>query len=312
MKSKTKKKILVVGGSGFIGYHLIKRLVKLKFITHSISTKKPKKIREIKRVKYIICDISKKSQLTKKIKTPYDYVVNLGGHVNHTDKRQTYNSHYLGCKNIIQTLLEKNIKIKKFVQIGSSIEYGKIKSPQKELTKINQNQLSSIYGKSKLKSSMLLLSYFKKFNFPCTILRLYLTYGPKQDFNRFLPIIIKSCLNKKNFSCSDGRQLRDFTYIDDVINAIVKSLSNKKTNGQIINIGSGRPLKIKKIIEQIRRITRGGIPNYGAIKLRKDEIIKLYPSTTKAKKLLNWNTRISFKTGLIRTINFYKKNPNYA
>ena len=301
----------MVGGSGFIGYHLIKKLIKLKFNVDSLSTKKPKKTRKINRVKYILCDISNKAELKKKIKTQYHFVVNLGGHVDHTNKKKTYNSHYLGCKNIIDTLLKKNIKVKKFIQIGSCVEYGGANSPQKELTRININKLKSIYGKSKLKSSLLLLSYFKKYNLPCTILRLYLTYGPKQDFNRFLPIIIKSCLNKKKFACSEGKQLRDFTHIDDIVNAIIKTLFNKKTNGQIINIGSGKPIKIKTVIEKVKNITRGGMPNYGVIKFRKDEIIKLYPNIKKAKKLLNWRAKIGFKIGLIETINFYKKNPNF-
>mgnify|MGYP001265771143 CR=1 FL=1 len=311
MKLKNKNKILVVGGTGFIGYHLIKKLIKLKFDVDSISTKKPKKTRRVEKVKYILSDISNKTKLLKNIKTPYEFVVNLGGHVNHTNKLKTYNSHYLGCKNIIQTLIKKNIQIKKFVQIGSCVEYGRINSPQKESTKINKNNLKSTYGKSKLKSSLFLLSYFKKYNFPCTILRLYLAYGPKQDFNRFLPVIIKSCLNKKKFACSEGNQLRDFTHIDDVTNAIVKSLFNKKTNGQIINIGTGNPIKIKTVIERVRKITKGGKPNYGAIKLRKDEIIKLYPSTKKAKKILNWKAKTNFNKGLKRTINFYKQNLNF-
>ena len=64
----------------------------------------------------------------------------------------------------------------------------------------------------------------KQNNFPVTIVRLYLVYGPNQDANRIVPIVIENALKDKIFDCSSGKQLRDFIYIDDVINAIIKIL----------------------------------------------------------------------------------------
>ena len=153
---------------------------------------------------------------------------------------------------------------------------------------------------------MHLLNLFKKNNFPSVILRLYLAYGPKQDVNRFLPIIIKSCIKNEKFPCSKGNQLRDFIYVNDVVDAIIKSLVNKDAKGQIINIGSGKPQKIKSIIEQIKKITKGGYPEYGKIKFRKDEILKLYPSINKISRILGWKPKINFNQGLIKTIRYYK------
>ena len=83
-----KKNILIVGGTGFIGYHLAKKAIQKKLIVTSISTKPAKKIRYLKKVKYIICDISDKKKLTKVIKKKYDYVVNLGGYVDHANKKK--------------------------------------------------------------------------------------------------------------------------------------------------------------------------------------------------------------------------------
>ncbi len=85
-----KKNILIVGGTGFIGYHLAKRSLQKGWKVTSISTKLPKKIRYLKKVKYIICDITKKKLLKKKIKISFDYVVNLGGYVNHQDKKKNF------------------------------------------------------------------------------------------------------------------------------------------------------------------------------------------------------------------------------
>ena len=136
---------------------------------------------------------------------------------------------------------------------------------------------------------------------------MYLAYGPKQDINRFLPVIINGCINNKKFPCSKGNQLRDFIFVDDVVNAIIKSLSRKEAKGQIINIGSGKPKNIKNIIEKIKKITKGGKPEYGKIKFRKDEILKLYPSIKKMSKILGMKPKVSFNQGLIKTINYYKK-----
>ena len=161
---------------------------------------------------------------------------------------------------------------------------------------------------NKLLSTNHLLKLYKQNQFPCTILRLYLSYGPKQDINRFIPIIITSCLKNKNFLCSEGKQFRDFIYIDDVINAIFKSLKNNKAKGMVFNLASGKPIQIKKIIEKIKNLIKSGTPQYGKIKLRKDEILKLYPSIKKIQKTLSWKPKTSFEKGLKKTIKFYNQS----
>ncbi len=296
--------ILVVGGTGFIGYHLAKKSLFKGLQVTSISSNPPKKIRHLSKVKYIICDITKKNILKKNINKPFDYVVNLSGYVDHSNKKKTYKSHYLGCKNLTDIFLKKRPKA--FVQIGSCIEYGNLKSPQKENNNFNLKLTKTVYGKAKLLASMHLLNLFKKNNFPSIILRLYLAYGPKQDTNRFLPIVINSCIKNEKFPCSKGNQLRDFIYVSDVVDAIVKSLTKEDIKGQIINVGSGKPRKIKSIIEQVKKITKGGYPEYGKIKFRKDEILKLYPSINKISKILGWKPKTNFNQGLAKTINYYK------
>ena len=293
-----KKSILITGGSGFIGYHLAKKCLSLNWLVTSLSTNKPLKKRKLKKVKYIYCDISDKKKLKKKLKNNYDFVVNLAGHVDHSNKKKTLNSHYGGCKNLTSLFVKS--KIEKFIQIGSCIEYGKQKSPQKENS--ISNKTYSFYGKAKLLSTNYLLKLNKKYNFPVNILRFYLVYGPKQDENRIIPITINNSFRNFDFNCSEGKQFRDFLYIDDAIDAIIKTLKNKNISGEIINIGSGKPQKIKNVILKITKLVGLGKPMFGKIKLRKDEINILYPSIKKAYDLLGWKPKINFNIGLKRTI----------
>ena len=296
------KRILITGGTGFIGYHLSKRCIKLGWSVTSLSSNSPKPNKKIQGVKYIKVDIRDKKKLFK-IKKDFDYIVNLAGYVDHSNKKKTLESHYIGCKNLASLFLNK--KIKKFVQVGSSIEYGKSRSPQIE-NKKNSQSTFSVYGKAKLLSTKYLMAIYKKEKFPTTVIRLYLVYGPKQDINRVIPIAIKNALLDKKFNCSSGLQFRDFIYIDDVINAILKTLKNIKTNGEIINIGSNKPVRIKDLIIRICSLVGSGKPIFGKIKLRKDEIKSLYPNINKAHKILRWRPKISLNTGLKRTIKYYK------
>ena len=296
-----KNNILIVGGTGFIGYHLAKKSLKKGWKVTSISSKRPRKKRYLPQVKYIICDITKKKSLRKNIQKSFNYVVNLGGYVDHSNRKKTFKSHYIGCKNLTEIFLKKELIA--FVQMGSSAEYGNVKSPQKENAKCKPK---SVYGQAKLLSSTYLIDLFKKQKFPSTILRLYNTYGSRQDLNRFIPIIISGCTKNKKFPCSKGNQVRDFLHIDDVVDAIIKSLTNKNARGQIINIGSGKPRIIKKIIEYIKKISKGGYPLFGKVKLRRDEILTVYPDINKARNKIGWRPKISFKKGLKVTIDSFK------
>ena len=296
-----KNNILIVGGTGFIGYHLAKKSLKKGWKVTSISSKRPRKKRYLPQVKYIICDITKKKSLRKNIQKSFNYVVNLGGYVDHSNRKKTFKSHYIGCKNLTEIFLKKELIA--FVQMGSSAEYGNVKSPQKENAKCKPK---SVYGQAKLLSSTYLIDLFKKQKFPSTILRLYNTYGSRQDLNRFIPIVISGCTKNKKFPCSIGNQVRDFLHIDDVVDAIIKSLTNKNARGQIINIGSGKPRIIKKIIEYIKKISKGGYPLFGKVKLRRDEILTVYPDINKARNKIGWRPKISFKKGLKVTIDSFK------
>ena len=300
-----KYKILVTGGTGFIGRNFIKLILRKKiFEIYSLSVKKIKDDYREKKVNYIFCKLENKSILKKKLDFEFDYVVNFAGYIDHSDSKKTFNSHYLGLKNLIDILGNK--KIKKFIQIGSSVEYGFNNSPQKETLLTSVVKLRSIYGKAKLKSTNLLLKEYKKKNFPCIILRPYLVFGPGQNDLRLIPYIIKKCLQNESFSCSNGEQIRNFIYIKDFVSIVYKSLFIK-ISGIIINVGSNKNYTVKFIINRIKKIVGKGLPIYGKIKMRKDEPLKLYPNLTKFKKFINLKNEIKINSGLKSTIKYYKK-----
>ena len=298
---KSKKKILIVGGTGFIGFHLAKTCLKKRFQVYSLSKTKPKKIRLINNIKYLFGNIQKKNDLKVLKGYNFDYVINCGGYVDHVNKKVTYNTHVNGCKNLYNFFKDKKIKL--FLQIGSSSEYGKKQSPISEaaISKPSEN-----YGKSKLQATNFLLKKNKLNNFPVIIIRFFQLYGPYQDTNRFIPFIINKCIIDANFDCSPCTQKRDFLYIDDAINSIMIFLKNENYIGQIFNIGSGKPIILKKIISSVMKNIKKGNPRFGNLKLRPDEPKKLFPNLNKAKKYLRWQSSTSLKKGLDKTIKFYK------
>ena len=301
---KTKQDILIAGGTGFIGNNLCKSLSKKKFNIFSCSSTLPAINQRVRGVKYIKCDLSKKKLLYKKIKKNFDYVINLAGYIDHSNAKKVKSTHFEGCKNLANLFI--GTKIKKFIQFGSSVEYGFLKSPQNESNAFMKNILKSHYGKAKYNSTKYLMHLNKDYNFPTLIFRLYLAYGPGQNTNRLIPYIIKQSLNNKKFPCSDGKQVRDFIYISDIIKLIKLSLSKKNLLG-VYNLGSGKPLSVRIVIKKIIAIIGFGKPLFGTINLSRDEPLRLYPNIKKTKRDFKWMPKIDIDQGLKNTVKFFNK-----
>ena len=296
-----KTKILICGGTGFIGKNLAIKLSKNKnYIITLLSRSKLSKNFFKKNINFIKCDITNKKNLEKKVKKNFEYIINLSGNIDHKKKIQTLKTHFNGCKNILNFSLNSNLKL--FIQIGSSLEYGNLTSP---LTEDLNCKPVSYYGTAKYKATNYLMKFGKKKNLPFIILRPFQIYGPFQKFDRLIPQIIKSSLKNKNFKCTNGNQFRDYFYIDDFTNLIKKILKKKKIKSNVFNVGFGKPIKVRDVIEKITRIIKKGKPNYGSIRMRKDEILNLYPDTKKVKKFFNWSPKISINIGLKKTIRHY-------
>jgi len=293
-----KKKILITGASGFLGVNLIRKLSKQKsFIIYGLVNLKTRKFEKIKKVKYIKSDISNSRKLKKKLKNNFDYVINFAGNIDHKNKNQTLKTHYFGLKNLINAIQKE--KIKRFIQVGSSLEYGSKECPHFENTKCNPK---SHYGKSKFLSTKFIQKKIKNY----IILRPYQIYGAYQKINRLIPLVIDACLKNKSFDCTDGSQYRDFLYVEDFIDLVIKIIKKGKIKAGIYNVGSGKPIKVKKVISSIQKIIKKGKPQFGKIKMRRDESNSSYPNISKIKRNLNWKPKTKFHYGLKKTINFYE------
>ena len=294
-----KNRILIFGGTGFIGHHLSLKCAELGWDVTSVSKNFPRKNKILKKVKYINMNLEDTKNL-KKINKDFDYLVNAAGYINNNDSLKYKNHNLKITKNIFTHFKETNIKA--FLSVGSSAEYGGRNS------KKNENFLcipKSKYGKDKLNCTDFLIKVFKKFNFPSIVFRVYQVYGPKQETNRLIPIVAKACFHGKTFNCSDPKLIRDFIYIDDLVNAILKALKNNNAKGQIFNLGSGKGVSLKYLVSSIRNYYKKGHPLFGKIKLRKDESKIIIANIAKSKKILDWKPNYTFKSGLSKTLKYY-------
>ena len=204
---KSKKNILIIGGTGFIGFHLLKKTTKLGWNSFSISQNRPKKNRKVNKVKYIFLNISNLNKLKKIFLNNYDYIVNLTDITTST----------------LFFLKKKNFK--KFLHVGSSAEYGNLRRlPHKENFVCKP---ISAYGRKKLSITKNLLKSFKKKFFPLIIVRIFQVYGPFDNSNKIIPQVLQNCLKNRTLKLTAGYQTRDFCHIDDVVRAIILLLKNE-------------------------------------------------------------------------------------
>lgn len=295
-------RLLVVGGNGFIGRHIIRHALTLGWSVVSLSLSLRPDRQDFSVVQYVSADISNDIALKEALgDANFQYVVNCGGYIDHTlffkGGRRVFDTHFLGVLNLVECL-NRDV-LESFVNIGSSDEYGNNPAPQVE----SQREMPiSPYAMGKVAATLFLQALHRTEQFPATTLRLFLTYGPGQDDFRFLPQIIKGCLEGRSFPTSSGHQLRDFCFIQDTVDAIFATLCSNKCRGEIINIGSGRPISIRQMIETVRRLIGKGTPRFGEIAYRPGENMELYADITKAQALIGWRPNVSLEIGLDKTI----------
>lgn len=303
-------RLLVVGGSGFIGRSVVDHAIGLGWDVTNLSLEQPPAGRvKVQRVRNVVADIVDGGSLRAALDGgSFEYVVNCSGFIDHSlffcGGRKTLNTHFCGLLNLVDALNRDVLKT--FVNIGSSDEYGAAPAPQMET---QREAPISPYSLGKVASTHFLQMLHRTENFPSVTLRLFLTYGPGQDSRRFLPQIIKGCLEGRPFPTSAGQQLRDFCFIQDTVYAIFAALTSAAARGEVLNVGSGNPVSIRQMIETVRRLIGGGAPQFGEIAYRSGENMELYADISKAMLLLGWKPRVSLEDGLRETIQWIRRQP---
>ena len=296
--------LLVIGGTGFIGHHLLRSAKRKGWRMTSVSLNPPSSECFVDSVRYLHLDLTNRCNVVKYLLEDFDYVVNLGGYIKHQlfsqGGRNSIDIHYTALQNLLEVLPRQ--KLKCFVQIGSSDEYGDAPAPQHE--ELRERPIST-YSSAKVASTHLLQMLHRTENFPVVILRLFLTYGPGQNYERFLPQIIRGCLDDSAFPTSAGEQIRDFCYVEDTVRVILQALVTPKAKGEIFNVASGKPITIREIIEAVSKITHSGKPQYGRVPYRKDESMRLFADISKIKNTFQFEQQVGLIEGLKRTISWY-------
>lgn len=311
--------ILVTGCSGFIGFHLCKVLSKknkvlgLDNLNNYYSPKLKKQRLEILRKsnnfefkKIDLNNFAKVNNFLKKYKI--QKIVHLaaqpGVRISVKYPLNTLNQNLLPFINIMEIARIK--KVKKFVFASSSSVYGEtVNYPFNE----NDKEIKpvSVYGATKYANEILAKSYSKNFKLNCIGLRFFTVYGPfgrpDMAYYIFLENLKK---NKKIKVFNKGKMLRDFTYIDDVVNGIIRVLQTKfKTKYEIINIGKGRPNKLMELVNNLENDFKKKFKIDFTKNIPLGDVKKTYSNISKAKKLINWKPKISLKDGIRKFVFWY-------
>ena len=210
-------------------------------------------------------------------------------------------AHFLNILNQFKNIEKK--KLKRYVFTGSADEYPSLQSPKK-LSESILCAPRSPYSFAKHSSIHFLQMLYRSEGWPISIARIFLTYGPGQGVNRLIPNIINQGIKLGAVNTTNGSQIKDFCYIDDVINGLINIILNKKAIGGIFNIASGKAISVKDVIKIISRRIDFKV-NFGAIKKRIDEPEYQVADISLSKKILKWSPKTKLKDGLEKTINYY-------
>ncbi|MGE4384338.1 MAG: SDR family NAD(P)-dependent oxidoreductase [Endomicrobiaceae bacterium] len=302
--------ILVTGGAGFIGSNITDALIEKKhkvIILDDLSTGNKRNInKKAKFYNFSVTDADKTERIfnKEKIDVVIHHAAQLDVRKSVADPSFDAEVNIKGTINILESSRKNNVKKIIFASSGGTI-YGECskKAPDE---KAFANPLSP-YGVAKLSVEHYIKCYNAIYGLKYTILRYANVYGPRQDPYGEAGVVAifigKMLKNEEIFIFGDGKQLRDYVYVQDVVAANLKALT--KADNEIINIGTNETLSVNRLAKELAAITEyKQKPVYK--KKRSGELFKSCLDNTKAKKILKWKPETDIKTGLKETVAFFK------
>lgn len=312
MTIKAKKNILLTGATGFIGSHVLHRLLSLKYNITILKRKTSNtwRIRDILD-KVIVCNIDKTNNYEKIIKEQLvDGIVHVAtkyikNNASQDQIEEMVKSNVLFPSLLLEAAIGQNVKF--FINTGTFSEYKTVKKPVRETSVIDP---VNYYSATKSVFENILRFYSQQKKIKGVTLKLFSPYGEK-DNQKIIPLIIRSFVGGEILATTKGEQKLSFTYVDDTVDAYIKAIGFAESNNfhyDSFNIGSDRVYSIIEIIKTIEKISKKKSKiEIGAIPYDEKEIMYMCCDNTKAKKILNWNPKTDISEGLSRTYNFYKK-----
>jgi UDP-glucose 4-epimerase len=325
------KRVLVTGGAGFIGSHLVEEYLINKaeevvvlddFSTGTMENLDDMRDERLKIVKGSILDFAQLNMIVKKEKI--DIIDHLAAelevYTGIKDAERDAKINILGTLNVLNAALKNNVE--KVLFASSGAVYGQAKYlPIDEEHPLEPHWP---YGVSKLAAERYVLQYNKLFGLNTTAFRYGIVYGPKEWFGRVLTMFIKRIFleNKPPVVFGDGSQTRDFVYVKDVVKAHMLAIEKQESAGKVFNIGSGEGVSVKELANMLVKASNKGFdiiydnPKEGSashfqperIRLQ-GELVNFILDCRKAKEILGWRPQTDFNEGVTKEIEWILKFP---
>ena len=320
------KKIIVTGGSGFIGSNLVKFLLKKKYFVINIDSLKysanpynTKSLNKNKNYVFFKLDLNKKNKIIKILKKyKPEGIFNLAAET-HVDRSidSPYNfihSNILGTYNLLESILIYGKKIK-LIHISTDEVYGDVIKGRSD--EESPYKPSSPYSSSKASADHLVKAYIRTYKISAIISNCCNNYGPYQFPEKLIPKLIFNIMHNRSLPIyGKGKNSREWMHVQDHCEALLLIYLKGKL-GESYNIGSGMNLKnidIAKKLLQIAKSKSSKISKKVKIKFVKDRPghdIRYALNNRKIQKKLGWKTKITLHEGLLQTFNWYLNNKNF-
>lgn len=309
--------ILVTGGCGFIGSHIVEKLVENGYNVSIISRPRcnHENIRHLlSKIKFYNGDVTdiKFLENTMRNMNSLECIVHLAALINVDESIKTprlfWDVNVGGTFNVLECARKKDAKV---IKMSTCEVYGNV--PKGKADEKHPTNPCSPYAASKLAADRYCFTYHNTYGLPVTIARPFNIYGPRQSaamYGAVIPKFITRVLNNQPpLIFGDGLQTRDYVYVEDVAEGYLKLIKNNNFPGEAINFATGIDHSIGDIANRVIKFAgKEDILRPEFVNARQGELRRSCGDYSKAKKLLGWEPKVSFDEGLKKTIAFFKAN----